>query len=77
MPTDDSAQVPVDPSAHESRRWRIGIAISLFFGIFSAVMAFLSYADRTRPAAPTTTPATPAATVAPAEPAHGHKGHGR
>ena len=36
----------------EHRRWLIGIAISIAFGTFGAVMAWLSYSARTRPSAP-------------------------
>jgi hypothetical protein len=41
---------PVDA---EQRRWLIGIGISVAFGTFGAVMAWLSYTARTRPPAPT------------------------
>jgi hypothetical protein len=45
-----------DPSTRrmeaEHRRWLIGIAISVAFGTFGAVMAWLSYSARTRPTAP-------------------------
>jgi hypothetical protein len=37
----------------EQRRWLIGIGISLAFGTFGAVMAWLSYSARTRAQAPT------------------------
>jgi len=33
----------------EHRRWLIGIGISVAFGTFGAVMAWLSYSARTRP----------------------------
>jgi hypothetical protein len=62
---DDASQ----PERHRtaSRRWMIGIVLSLVFGIFGAVMALLSYMDRNRqttvyrtgkssPAAPAGTP---------------------
>jgi hypothetical protein len=43
-----------DPSdgivARDSRRWLIGIVISVVFGLFSMVMALLSYSERTTPA---------------------------
>jgi hypothetical protein len=38
--------------AHDSRRWLIGVTISLFFGLFGVVMALLGYLEGTRPAAP-------------------------
>jgi len=43
-----------DPStaARDSRRWLIGVVISLVFGLFSVVMALLSYSTRATPAAP-------------------------
>jgi hypothetical protein len=44
-----------DPSAgivaRDGRRWLIGIVISVAFGLFSVVMALLSYSERTKPAA--------------------------
>jgi hypothetical protein len=39
-------------NAPEQRRWLIGIGISLLFGIFGAVMAVLSYSERTKASAP-------------------------
>jgi hypothetical protein len=45
-----------DPSAgtaaRDSRRWLIGVVISLVFGLFSVVMALLSYSARSTPVAP-------------------------
>jgi hypothetical protein len=38
-------------TARDGRRWLIGIVISVVFGLFSGVMALLSYSERTRPAA--------------------------
>jgi hypothetical protein len=38
--------------ARDSRRWLIGITISLVFGLFGVVMALLGYLEGTRPAAP-------------------------
>jgi hypothetical protein len=54
-------------SARESRRWLIGVGISLVFGIFSMVMAVLSYSPK---ASSTARPARndPAARSGPAEP---------
>ena len=77
-----------EPSARSdgagNRRWLIGIGITLVFGIFSAVMAWLSYAARTKDATPPQRPSAPAAAdPAPASPTgnpspHGHgKGHGK
>ena len=45
MTNNDGAEAP-DVRARENRRRLIGIAISLFFGIFASVMALLSYAER-------------------------------
>ena len=36
----------------EHRRWLIGLAISVAFGTFGAVMAWLSYSARARPTSP-------------------------
>jgi len=44
-----------DAASHDAsrdRRWLIGICISLFFGLFGAVMTLLSYWDRSQPRAP-------------------------
>lgn len=69
-----------EPSAHETRRWRIGIAITVAFGLFGAVMAYLNYNAKQRPAAPGVTreirPAEPAA-VTPADPSPRGNGKGR
>jgi hypothetical protein len=47
-----------DPStgivARDGRRWLIGIVISVVFGLFSVVMALLSYSEKTKPAVPST-----------------------
>jgi hypothetical protein len=49
----------VGTAARDSRRWLVGIIISLVFGLFSAAMALLSYSSRPMPAAPPgVTPAT-------------------
>lgn len=37
------------PTDAEHRRWLIGLSISIAFGTFGAVMAWLSYSARTRP----------------------------
>ena len=60
--------------ARDNRRWFIGVGISLVFGLFSMVMALLSYSAGTRP---TTPPAakTPAERSA-AEPAERGKARG-
>ena len=42
------------------RRWLIGIAVSIFFGLFGAVMAVLAYRDRGHDPAP---PVAPTPTV--------------
>lgn len=63
-----------DEGATADRRWLIGIAITLFFGLFGVVMALLSYSDRTKPSAPALTPSETTApppakpTMAPATP---------
>ena len=38
--------------ARDNRRWLIGVVISLVFGLFSMVMALLSYSEGTKPTAP-------------------------
>jgi len=44
---------PGEPAVDvEHRRWLIGLGISVSFGLFGAVMAWLSYSARTRPSAP-------------------------
>jgi len=47
---------PSDPTtlaaARESRRWLIGVSISVVFGLFGVVMALLGYLEGTRPTAP-------------------------
>jgi hypothetical protein len=61
-----------ETAAPESRRWLIGIGISLFFGLFGVVMALLSYSQKAKdPASPAAT-----ATVAP-QPAEAPGGPGR
>jgi hypothetical protein len=52
--------------SRDSRRWQIGVAISLVFGLFGMLMALLNYSAH----APSGSPAT---NVTP-EPQHG-KGH--
>jgi hypothetical protein len=46
---------PNDPvsaaDARDSRRWLIGVGISLVFGLFGVVMALLAYSERTRASA--------------------------
>src|SRR6187402_3465276 len=51
----------------EHRRWLIGLAISIAFGTFGAVMAWLSYSARTRP--------TPTPSVQVAKPVSGEFDH--
>ena len=46
MSTDRDAPAS-QKSERESRRWLIGVGISLVFGIFSMVMAVLSYSPKT------------------------------
>jgi len=53
----------------EHRRWLIGIGISVAFGTFGAVMAWLSYSARTRP----TQTQTPSGQVA--KPVSGESAH--
>jgi hypothetical protein len=72
----DAASTAGDGGAN--RRWFIGIGISLVFGLFGAVMALLSYADRTTPPArPAVTVVAPAAAPAPPAQRGRGKGHGR
>jgi hypothetical protein len=53
----------------EHRRWLIGLGISIAFGTFGAVMAWLSYSARTRPT-PTSTPSVQVAKPVSGEPDH-------
>ena len=53
----------------EHRRWLIGLGISVAFGTFGAVMAWLSYSARTRPT-PTSTPSVQVAKPVSGEPDH-------
>jgi hypothetical protein len=46
MSTDRDAPAS-QKSERDSRRWLIGVGISLIFGIFSMVMAVLSYSPKT------------------------------
>jgi hypothetical protein len=63
---------PTRPTVLSDRRWLIGIGISIAFGLFGAVMALLSYADRDKPQAPLGAPrATAAATTASPPPGGG------
>ena len=75
MSTKDEETAPGTPTP-ESRRWLIGIGISVVFGLFGVVMALLNYSQKAND------PASPAATTVaprPAEtPGHGRgKNHGR
>lgn len=65
------------PGALADRRWLIGIAISLVFGIFGAVMAVLSYTERNDAPAPRPGPAAPAATAVTSSPTPPPAPHGR
>ncbi len=38
--------------ARDSRRWLIGVGISLAFGLFGVVMALLAYSERSNTSAP-------------------------
>jgi hypothetical protein len=62
--TSDERAPARDP--RESRRWLIGIAISVFFGLFGVVMALLSYSERGKPSA-TGAGAAPRGAVEPAQ----------
>ncbi|MBA3456919.1 MAG: hypothetical protein H0T42_27770 [Deltaproteobacteria bacterium] len=59
-----------------NRRWLIGLSITVLFGVFGAVMAYLAYADRnsSRPAA--SSPASKPASEPASEPGPGDKGQG-
>lgn len=50
MPTDLQDPTRAKLDARASRRWMIGILITVVFGAFGVVMAVLSYMDRDRPA---------------------------
>jgi hypothetical protein len=73
---------PVDSQGAAHRRWLITMTITVLFGVFGAVMAYLSYANSSKPAAvtpnrspskksPSTAPtaAPPTAPTTPAAPA--------
>ena len=49
----DRDERPAKLDARDNRRWFIGVAISIVFGLFGVVMALLSYSART----PTPSPA--------------------
>ena len=68
----DEASPSID--APENRRWLIGIAISLFFGIFGAVMAWLSYSDRTKAPPATVTPGSKQSANPPTRPRERRRG---
>lgn len=51
MSTDRDAR-PSGIDARGSRRWLIGIVISVFFGLFSVVMGLLSYFGGAKATAP-------------------------
>jgi hypothetical protein len=61
--------------ARDNRRWLIGVGISLVFGLFSVVMALLSYSTRAKPSGPPATNASPTPGAA-AEPARREKARG-
>jgi hypothetical protein len=54
-----------DGEARDHRRWLVGVGISLVFGLFSMVMALLSYSGRGKSAAPSTVAPTPSHDTAP------------
>lgn len=48
-----SKKEPVSAAdARDSRRWLIGLGISVGFGLFGVVMTLLAYSERTKPTAP-------------------------
>lgn len=65
-------------SDREDRRWLIGIGITIIFGLFGAIMTWLSYDARANALAPLSRPAAvvPAPAPLPTREPH-HKGHGR
>jgi hypothetical protein len=73
------ASPPPGQSMLADRRWLVGIAISLVFGTFGSVMAWLSYAGRSRavPAAAAATAPPSPASEAPESRGRGNKRHGR
>jgi hypothetical protein len=54
-----SGSEPGSSEARDHRRWLVGIGISLVFGLFSMVMALLSYSGHTKPVAPSTATSAP------------------
>ncbi len=63
-----------DTRARDDRRWHIGIAISIIFGLFGVVMAILNYSSKSAPAGGGQS--APTAAV-PESPPHPGKGHGK
>lgn len=64
MPASPDGAPPRTSEAAAQRRWLITIAITVVFGGFGAIMAYLSYAKSTQPAV-----STPAPRPAPTAPA--------
>ena len=62
-------------AARDNRRWLIGVGISIAFGLFSVVMALLSYSAKTEPLAPPGANASPTRGTG-AEPARRGKAKG-
>lgn len=72
------SDAPVDPEARAHRRWLITILITVLFGGFGAVMAYLSYVNSSKPSAsspgrsrsprkaPSATPGAPSTVTPPA-----------
>jgi hypothetical protein len=74
---DESNKPPRSVRGVENRRWQIGIVITLFFGIFSAVMAYLTYERSKAPRASSPATAPPAAPAVDPTAQRHNKGRGR
>ncbi len=74
---------PLDSEAAANRRWLITIMITIVFGGFGAVIAYLNYArnsakpSSSSPRSPSTSPATPSSAPPAAEPSSDDKGKGK
>ena len=65
MKADGSPTAPSESEAAAQRRWLITIVITVLFGGFGAVMAYLSYANSSKPSASSTTGSSRASGASP------------
>jgi hypothetical protein len=64
-----------DRDSRDSRRWQIGVAISVVFGLFGVLMAILNYSPRTPAASGEASGASGAKTPAAEDHGKRHKNH--